>query len=271
MSRLTNGRRVAHVAWARTFLRAAVLGATLIGTGGALADDPAPPPERLMDQHVQAAGGREALEKLRNRVSTGTFEYSSGAKGKFTVWNAAPNKSVLQAEGEGMGKITEGTDGEVAWVVWSVEGARIKEGVEAADSIRRAHFNAELHWRRLYRRAETLGEEIVGEKPAWRAEFTPDQGRPTIISFDRESGLIVKYATQAETPMGVVPVEIVLSDYRPVDGVLLPHKLVQTIPAQVLTMTTEKIEHNVELPGSKFDLPIEIRQLQERRARPDGG
>jgi hypothetical protein len=250
-----------------SLLLAAVLPAAALGQ----ATEKLPAAEQLMDRYIEVAGGKSAYEKLRNRVSTGTIEFSTGVKGPFTTWHAAPNKLVIQVDAEGLGKILEGTDGDVAWTLSAIEGARVKEGVEKAEALRQACFNPELHWRRLYKRAETLSLDNVADKPAYRVEFTPDVGKPMTMYFDKESGLIVKMATVAETPMGEIPVETLISDYRKVDEVMIPHKLVQSVMQQQTTLTTEKIEHNVEIPKTKFDLPVEIRQAQENvKPKPAG-
>ena len=236
----------------------------------ALAQDKLPPAEELLDRFVEASGGKAAFEKVHNRISKGTIEMSIGVKGPFTLWQSEPCKHIIQVDAEGVGKILEGTDGEVAWAISPLDGARIKEGVERAEAIRQAWFNGELHWRRLYKKVETLGLENVGEKPAYKVELTPDLGKPVTIFLDKDSGLAIKHATIADTPMGEIADETTISDYKQVDGHMLPHKLVQTVMQQNTTFLTESVEHNANIPKTKFELPVEIRQLQEK-SKPGGG
>ena len=68
------------------------------------------------------------------------------------------------------------------------------------------------------------------------------------------------------TPMGKMDVEILTSDYREVDGLLYPHRNVQSVMGQKMVMVLEKIEHNAELEEGQFDLPEEVKALLSAEA-----
>lgn len=111
---------------------------------------------------------------------------------------------------------------------------------------------------------ETVAEEKVEDKPAYKVVLTPAEGAPESRFFDKESGLLVKVATTVKTPMGEIPTESFVSDYRKVDGVLTPHKVRQMVLVQELTITVDKVENNVKIPDSRFAIPDDVKKLLDK-------
>ena len=65
--------------------------------------------------------------------------------------------------------------------------------------------------------------------------------------------------------MGMVPIVVYVGDYRAVDGVMLPHRVRQVIAGmQEMLFLTESVEHNVEIPRERFQLPADIQALIEK-------
>jgi len=104
-------------------------------------------------------------------------------------------------------------------------------------------------------------DEAIDGQPAYKVILTPKDGRPQDLFFEQASKLLVKVAMTVENPMGVIPLETFLGDYRNVDGILLPYTARVVVMGQERLMTTESIEQNVDLPEDRFGLPEEIRAL----------
>src|ERR1039458_8741967 len=88
--------------------------------------------EAILDKYVEVTGGRAAYEKIKPEVATGTLEITSvGLSGTLTIYQAAPDKAYTAIEfSGGVGKGEEGSNGQVAWAINGMQGARIKEGDE---------------------------------------------------------------------------------------------------------------------------------------------
>ncbi len=112
-----------------------------------------PKAEDVLDQYVAATGGKAAYLKLTNRVSTGTLEIAgANIKGKVTVTQAAPNKLTTTTDlGPPIGTTRQGTDGQVAWEISTIGGARILEGDEKDLALLQAIFNGEIRSKELPR------------------------------------------------------------------------------------------------------------------------
>ena len=222
----------------------------------------------ILDKYVQVTGGKVAYEKLQNKVSKGTCDFVSlGMKASLTSYAAAPNKYYVVLESESMGRMEEGTTDGVAWEIMAMTGPRVKEGTERADALRNAVFDAPLHWRKLYNKAECAGIETIADKPCYKIILTPAEGNPQTQYYDRESNLLIGTSFALDHPMGRLDVQMRMSDYRPVDGALIAHKIKMSYAGQEQIITLAKIEHNVAISADRFALPEEIRALAAKRER----
>ena len=144
--------------------------AMVLATGAHLAADELPKAETILDKYIEVTGGKAAYEKNRSEVSTGTMEFvGKGIKGTVSSFRAAPDKSYTEVDIQGIGKVKEGTDGKMAWSLSAMQGPRVKDGEEKASALQAARFNAELHWRDIYK-AETKGVEKVDGKDCYKVD-----------------------------------------------------------------------------------------------------
>jgi hypothetical protein len=251
-----NHRNISH----KLILITAAFG--LWPSGFVLTADDLPKGEIIITRFVEATGGKAAYQKIHNAVSTGTFEVpAQGIKGTMSIYQATPDKSYLTVDIAGIGKMEEGADGTVAWALSAMQGPRIKEGDEKAMALRSAGFNRELNWSKFYKTAETVGTEDVNGKTCYKVVETPLEGKPETTFYDKDSGLLVKMSTQLASPMGELPIETEILDYRKEGGILTPHRLKQSAgPMQILT-TIDIVKFNIEVPKDRFDLPPEVKAL----------
>ena len=231
------------------------------------AEEPLPAGADLMDRHIEATGGREAYDRIENRVTTATLDFvGQGLSLDMTIHVARPNKNYTVIESEMIGKAEKGTDGETAWELSMMTGPQIMKGQQKADFLRDAALDKLAHWQEHYSAVETVGVETVGEATCYKVILTSDGGPPLTMLLDRESYLPVKFAMDLETPMGVVPMETFPGDFREVDGLLLAHSGRIRLAGQERAMTIKSVEHNAELPADLFDLPEEIQALVNKAA-----
>lgn len=226
--------------------------------------DPVPTGDQVMDRTVEALGGKKLLGKFKNRVSEGAIEIPTGQTGQITISEAMPNKVLMVLSLPG-GKVREGSDGETAWSEDPSSGALIKEGEEKAIALREARFNGDLEWRQVYKSAECLGVENVDGKPCYKVKLTLPEGAEHIAYYDKNTYLPAKLVAIHTTPAGKIEVVSTFADYRPIDGMQIAHRVTQTIQGRgsVATVFT-KIQHNVDIPESRFALPEAIRNLKNR-------
>lgn len=240
------------------------IGAALLLAAGArlFAADDLPKAETILDKYVEVTGGKAAYQKNHSEVSTGVMEMTAnGIKGNISSFHAEPDKNYMEIEISGVGKIQEGTDGKVAWSLSAIQGPHIKEGDERAAAMLAARFNADLNWRDLYKQVQTAGVESIGGKDCYKVVLTPNEGTPMTRYYDKQSGLLLKMTMTAKSPMGDIPVESMVGDYRKEGDILMPHKVSQKGAGQEIVITIDTVKFNPEIPQDRFDMPGEIKAL----------
>lgn len=225
----------------------------------------------VIERYLEVIGGREAAAKLKNRVAIFELEFvGQGLKLKADVSAARPNKSYLKAEIEGLGGMQEGCDGKEAWSMSDIGGNTVSEGTERDDKLLGAAFDKYADWKKLFKEAEHKGVVKTDGKACHKLVMTPKAGSVQTWFFDAESGLMVREDAVQRQMGSEFPTVSRVSDYRKVDGVLMPHKIVTeigTLAKQAITV--KDIKHNVEMPEGRFDLPDEVKKIIEKRKAED--
>jgi zinc protease len=227
-----------------------------------------PTAETVLDQYVEATGGKATHEKIKNRTTTGTIEIpGANIKGTIKVTEAAPNQILFVTELGPIGKTTQGTDGKSAWILSPLVGDRLLEGEEKDAFLLSAEFHRDVRWKEVYQKAECTGIEDVDGKPAYKVVVTPKTGKPITQFFDKTSHLEVKRVTTQKGPMGEIEVEIYPGDYRKVDGLLMPFSVTQKVAGQEIQMKLTEVKQNVDLPADTFKRPASLDQAEKKQEK----
>ncbi len=226
-----------------------------------------PSADQILDRYIAATGGKANYQKLHTMMSVGTMEFTGrGLKGAITAYNARPNLSYVVTEIDSVGKIEQGTDGNVVWERSAIQGPRIKSGDERASYLRNSDVAAKLDWKKYYKGAEAQGVETINGKPCYRVLLTPLEGKPETRFYDVKSGLLMRTDMVMKGPMGEVPAETLFDEYREEGGILSAHVLRQKALGQEFVTTIRSVMYNVDIPKDKFTLPEEIQALAAKPA-----
>ena len=240
-------------------------GLLLVGLPVLAADD-LPKAEQILDKYIEISGGRAAYEKRKSEYASGTVEImGTGVTGTMESWAAAPNSRVDVINVQGVGPFQQGTNGTEAWELSGIMGPRLKSGAELTEAIREAQFNLPLFWRKLYSKAETVGVETVDGAECYKLTMTPTTGKPETWYFDRKTGLTTKMVRTAVTSMGEIEAEILMQDYKLLEGVLTPMTVIQKAGPQSVKLSLQKVQVNPTIPPGKFDPPEEIKALISKK------
>ncbi len=244
------------------------------------AGDELPGGKEVFDKYIEVTGGQEAYDKVTNRVLKMIVDISGQDLHLFvTVYAAKPNKGYSEIEAGVLGTMTRGCDGETVWEISAMTGPVIKEGAERDMMLREIHLDKFAYWNRVYSKVECTALENVGDKPCYKVAATPrifstggeieevDKSKapaPHMLYFDKSSGLLVKVESVITTAMGDLAMETILSDYKEVDDILIPHKTTSNIMGQEMVGTMVSVMHNLRLAEDLFDIPEEIRKLVDK-------
>lgn len=222
--------------------------------------------DEIVEKHLAASGGRAALAKLTTRVSTGAIAISTPAgeiPGTIETYAKLPNKSrmliTLDLSAVGAGKATSDQrfDGTTGYLIDSFNGNREITG-EQVEAMRNGVFPTPLlNYRDAGATVESLEREKTGTGDAHVLRLTPKTGPAMRMFIDGQSFMLVKTVVTVDVPEagGEIEQTIEFSDYRPVDGVQVPHTVRSTNRLQAITATLSDVKHNVEIPDSTFARP----------------
>jgi len=253
-----------------------LVSAVLVAPGQSPPDD-LPSAKVILDRYVEATGGKVAYGKILNRVTEASLTMpGQGLELGLTIHAARPNRVYTVIEGEAVGTIEKGSDGEVVWERSLMTGPVVKEGREREDALRESTFDKLVHWRKIYAKAVCAGVEAVNGTPCFKVRVTPrsdpsgtgERARSQSLYFERTSGLLVRMKFTLESAMGPLPTEVILGDYKRVDGILLPHTMKTKVLGQERVVTVKRVRHNLELPADRFALPADVQALVAAK-RPD--
>jgi len=222
--------------------------------------------DEVIEKHLAALGGREALATIKSRTMTGTIALSTPAgevTGTIQVFGKAPNKSRslikvdLSQFGIGELVVDQRFDGTAGYVLDSMNGNRDITG-EQLDTMRNSGFPTPfLTYKERGNKAELLGKEKLGDRDVFVLQLTPQTGSASKQYFDGETYMVVKSVTTVNVPQLGREVEQTteFADYRAVDGVKMAHTIKSTNPVQSYTVTVSSVEHNKELDDASFAKP----------------
>jgi outer membrane lipoprotein-sorting protein len=218
--------------------------------------------EEVVEKYLAAIGGRDALGKLTTRRSTGTVTLSTPAgelSGPIEITLKVPHKSRafmtldLTALGAGEMIIDQKFDGTTGVTVNSLQGETPITGNQL-DNLRNSTFPTPLL---AYKEAGSVialeAADRVGSEEAFVLVVTPKAGSPARLFVSKTTGLILRTVTTINSPeAGNLEQTSTLSDYRKVDGVMVPFRTVASNPLQSITIALTKVEHNVAVDDAVF-------------------
>ncbi len=237
-----------------------LIGSSLTLTRPTAAAD-TPTVNSILAKHVEAVGGKEAMEKVHSRVVQIRIESDAFGNSEGEVFAKAPDWQRSHIDLGAAGIIDEGFDGTVAWVKNPWQGLRVKTGDELAKVRRDARLNREVNLKSLYPDLAYKGTEKVGDEEAWLLESKPSASSKEKFWFSTKTALVIRQESEYQGPEGVVNVNVFPRDYKAFDGLKFPGAMkmkISTVGQEFeFTMKFLGVKHNVEIDAAKFAKPAE--------------
>jgi hypothetical protein len=103
---------------------------------------------------------------------------------------------------------------------------------------------------------EFLGKEKVNGKDAYRLKVQKKGGPPQDYYLDAATGLEMKISTNVDQGGGPAVIVTEMSDYRDVDGRLVPFSTRQLVNGKVMaSIALDRVEFNVPIDEAVFRMP----------------
>jgi hypothetical protein len=243
----------------------------VLSVAGTLAAMPATAQDLTLDDvlgnYYEAIGGLDAWKSVQSMKMTGTRSMGRGGDSPFTQIVKRPGKVRMEFTIQGMTAV-RAYDGETAWMSMPFRGTGEPQVMERAGTLPEdADIDGPLiGYEESGHQLELIGLEETEGTPAYKLKLTTSDGRETSYYLDAEYFVPIMI-TRTMSGMGgggrggggrPSEVQIIISDYKEVDGLMIPHSI-QTRrvgserPPQ--SVSIETIELNVEVDDSVFALP----------------
>ncbi len=222
----------------------------------------APKPEQIFDRYLQAIGGAQRASALTSWVAKGTYAGfdTSEAEVPVDIYAKAPNQRSVIVHLKDAGDSIRITDGVNAWNTSNGTFMPVPVYPLSGGELAGAKLDAALSFpgqiKQLFNNwtANFSAVEIDGN-PAEVVQGTQPDGTPVKLYFDKKSSLLARQVRYTNTPLGLIPTQVDYSDYRPVGGVKLPHKITVTWTDGRTTFSLSEIRPNVAVEASRFVKP----------------
>lgn len=209
----------------------------------------------VFDRFATAAGGREAIEKIKSRKTESTFEmpaFAVKAKVETLVKSPGKMKAVMSMDAGKMVRVFDGTKG---WVSDPFSGGmRSVEGVELEDMRQEADLHLPLNLAKMFPDAKLLESRVV-DGVRMHVVGVGAAGRGQTLYFDSAVGLLRRWDRVSVSPAGEIPVQLTWSDYRAVDGVQIAHAFKLHSDQFAISVRVDTCVHNQPVDDAMFAKP----------------
>jgi hypothetical protein len=215
----------------------------------------------LIRIHIEALGGKDRVAALAAVRATGQT-YAGGKRMRFTEIAARPDRVRLETA-QGGRTLVQVTDGvhppwEIDTAKWPPRYRDIEPSVAKTFAADAEYDDPLVAGPARGFTIETGGDMMVDGKRLIRLVVTRKLAETFMLLLDPDTYFIEKRVETRPNPLGGVShVLTEFSDYRPVDGVLLPHRVRLIIDGKLIQETKfESIEPNPEITEETFSRPL---------------
>jgi hypothetical protein len=219
-----------------------------------------PTAESIIDKYIQAIGGAQRLAAITSFTATGQavgYGPESAEDRKVELYARGPNQLTLIIH-TGNGDITQTHDGKNVWIaaplrqpvpVMTLSGQEL----DAANLDVVVAFPAQL--KTALTKWRTGIPTTIDDKEVNVVQGTTMAGVNATFFFDAESGLLVRQMRYVDSPVGPLVTRVDYDDYKDVNGVKMPHHVIQTWLDGRENITLDRIQANVNVPAARFNKP----------------
>lgn len=213
----------------------------------------------IISKYVEAIGGKKNLSKIESLYTESEMDIMGMlAIQKITVLNGKGYVMVMEINGEEIiNCVTE--DG--GWSINPMEG-----NYSAVDMPEEQYSEARSQMyvggpftvlSDMEYTAEALGNESIGDVNAAKVQLTTPGGTKTVHFFDPATGYLIQTIQEADMQGEMVETVLSISDYKEVDGFILPHTVSIDVGGGMFVMDSNvtKVEVNKKVDPAIFIKP----------------
>ena len=218
----------------------------------------------LLAKMIEAYGGEANLRKHTSSTTKIDVDFENqGVQGEGVINARAPNLTSsdirLIALGKQIGTVVSYFDGSNGGELLSFAPEEIYSGKRLEDIRAGSDFYDVLNWKKNYHSISVKRMAKIGDDDVYVVQRQSAKGTPITDYISTKSFLVLKrdLVIPSETAGIELPQTDMLSDYRPVDGVMVPFKIVSNnIANGDVVVRIKELKFDQPIPESVFKKPV---------------
>jgi hypothetical protein len=213
-----------------------------------------PEASRVLDLHIEALGGREAVDAVRSVHGIGKVS-AFGLEGEISTWTAYPDRRASQTA-VGPLSVQQGDDGKRAWRT-DASGKLLELDGQDLEAARSSTWFDNKRWLATDQGGGTVRMAADEEQSDSYdvLEVVSPAGEMRRVWFEKATHLVKQVRTESGGRVAL----ILLSDYTAFNGVLFPMTAETTIMGQsnAISVSFDSLVINSDIPDDQFAPPGE--------------
>jgi len=218
----------------------------------------------LLARMIEAYGGEASLRKHNSSTTKVEVDFENqGVQGEGVISARAPNLTAsdirLTALNKQIGTVVSYFDGNSGGETLSFGPDEIYSGKRLEDIRTGSDFYDVLNWKKNYNSIVVKRMAKIGDDDAYVVQRKCEKGTPVTDYVSAKSFLVLKrdLVISSETAGIELPQTEVFSDYRSVDGVMVPFKIVSNnIANGDVVLRVKELKFDQPMPDSVFKKPV---------------
>ena len=212
----------------------------------------------IVQKYLAAKGGAEKLRAVTSVKTTGRLK---GPAGEVPVTSYAKRPNMMRRETTSRGQtFIVGFDGQTVWALNPMMGpqARAITGPQADMAKQDANdFDSVLlDYKQKGYKVDLVGTEPVNGQPMYHLRVTKNNGRAQEVFLDGKTLLESRMTMELEQGERKGQAAIEFSNYKSIDGIMVPFTIRQTVDGQVVgEVSYDAIQFNVPMDEGLFKMP----------------
>jgi outer membrane lipoprotein-sorting protein len=218
----------------------------------------APSVDDIVSKYLAAKGGAEKLRAVSTVKTTGRIKGPSGEV-PITSWARRPN--MMRRESVNQGKtFVVAFDGQTVWAINPMLGPQPRPITGAAAEMARqdaSDFDSVLlDYKQKGYKVDFVGTEPVGGLSTYHLRVTKNTGRAQDVFLNAQTLLESRVTMAVEQGERKGTAVIEFSNYKPIDGIMVPFTIRQTFDGQLIgEVSYDSIQFNVPIDDGLFSMP----------------
>ena len=215
--------------------------------------------DEIIKKNIEARGGLDKITAVKSMKVTGKL-LTQGIEAPVIMFIKRPNLIRMEFTLQGQSMI-RAYNGETAWWINPFTGLTDPQKLpeeQAEDLIEQADMDGSLiNYKEKGHQVELIGKEDMEGTEVYKLKLTLKNGNTRYLYIDSEYFLEIKVVAKIKRQGSEIEVENYVSDYKEVNGLMLPFSFDSKIGGNTTEQVTiEKYEMNVDIDDAIFNMPV---------------